>query len=239
MIDRPMKQKTIGILGGCSNVATGEYYKLINEISNAKLGAWDMAETLIVGMNFGNIEYFVRTADWIGLEEYMISKVDILIASGCAPIVCVSNTLHETFINIMKKFDVPFIHIAEPTGVAIGKAGLSKIILLGTKPIMNLAYMRNYYETQFNIQIIIPSEQEQDDINRIIFDELVRDQVIPSSKQRYLDIIDRLVKEEGAEGVILGCTEIFLLIKQEDRPALSVFNTTALHCEAIVNFGLK
>lgn len=238
MTSRPLKQKTIGILGGGSNIATGEYYKLINDISNSKLGGWDIAETIIVGMNFGNIEYFVRTADWTGLEEYMTSKVAALVASQCDLILCVSNTLHKPLANIIKTVDIPFIHIADPTGAAICRAGLSKIILLGTKPIMNLEYMRHYYENQFGIQIIVPSESEQDDVNRIIFDELVKDQVLDKSKQRYLNIVDRLVQEEGAEGVILGCTEIFLLIKQEDRPELPVFNTTALHCEAAVNFTL-
>jgi len=238
MTNKPLKQKTIGILGGCSNIATGEYYKLINEISNSKLGGWDMAETITVGMNFGNIEHFVRTDDWIGLEKYMARKVNVLVNSGCDVIVCVSNTLHKPLANIIKTVNVPFIHIAEPTGIAIGKAKLSKIILLGTNPIMNLEYMRDYYEGEFGLQIIVPNEQEQDDINCIIFNELVKGKVLDKSKQRFLNIINRLVQEGGGEGVILGCTEIFMLIKQQDRPELPVFNTTALHCEAVVNFAL-
>lgn len=237
-MERPLKQKTIGLLGGCSNVATGEYYKFINAEVNARQGGWDIAETLISGMNFGNIEAFVREGDWPSLEHYMRSHVDRLVAGGADVILCVSNTLHKPLEPIMAAGDVPFIHIADPTGQAIQKQGLSKVVLLGTMPVMQLAYLRERYADNFGLEILVPSLDEQKEIDRIIFDELVKFDINEGSRPKYLGIIDRLVRDQGAEGVILGCTEIFLLLRQEDRPNLLMFNTALLHCLAAVDFAL-
>lgn len=237
-IQRPLKQKTIGLLGGCSNVATGEYYKFINDEVNSRLGGWEIAETLISGMNFGNIEAFVRENAWGELETYMERHIDRLIAGGADVILCVSNTLHKPLAPILERRDISFIHIADPTGAAITAQGLNKIILLGTEPVMKLPYIREHYEEQFGLDIIVPNEVEQKDIDRIIFEELVKFDVRDSSRHRYLEIVERLVEEDGAEGVILGCTEIFTLLRQKDRPDLPMFDTAKLHCKAAVDFAL-
>jgi len=235
---RPLVQKTIGVLGGGSNVATAEYYRLLNQIANDRLGGWDIAETMIAGMNFGNIEAMVRDGDWTGLETYMGEKVDGLMVAGADVLICVSNTLHKPLLPIVARRTVPFIHIADPTGAAIKAAGLARVALFGTKATMALLENRRRYEEEFGLEIVVPDEREQDEIDRIIFDELTRDRILPASKARYLEIADRLAAEAGAEGLILGCTEIFLLIDQADRPALPMFNTTALHCQAAVEFAL-
>jgi len=234
-----LRQKTIGILGGASDVATAQYYKLLNKAANERLGGWDIAETLIAGMNFGNIEAFLRQGDWKALEAYMERKVAGLIAAGADLTICVSNTLHRPLAQIMaRRPNWRFLHIADPTGEAIQQGGLKRVALFGTKPTMAEAYMRNYFETNFDIQIIVPDDDEQSDIDRIIFDELVKDRIEPASKARYLSIADRMAREEGAEGLILGCTEIFLLISQADRVDLPMFNTTALHCDTATRFAL-
>ncbi len=238
MDKRPLKQKTIGVLGGCSNIATGEYYKFLNDEVNSRLGGWEIAETLISGMNFGNIEAFVRQADWEGLQRYMVSHIDRLVAGGADVIICASNTLHASLEPLMASRDVPFIHIADPTGQAIREQGLKKIILLGTRPVMQLAYLKDRFAERFGLEILVPELEEQNAIDRIIFDELVRFDIKDASRQVYLDIVDRIVREQGAEGVILGCTEIFLLLRQEDRPGLPMFNTAWLHCRAAVDFAL-
>jgi aspartate racemase len=238
MRTQPLKQKTIGILGGCSNVATAEYYKLLNAAANAELGGWDIAETLIAGMNFGNIEAFVRQDDWAALERYMTGKIDGLVAAGADLILCVSNTLHRAFVPIMEKRDVPFIHIAGPTGEAIKAAKLTRVALFGTKPVMAQDYLRAYYRERFAIDIVVPNEEEQTEIDAVIFDELVKNVVCATSKQQYLTIADRLARDEGAEGLIMGCTEFFLLIGQSDRPNFPMFNTTKLHCEAAIRMAL-
>lgn len=234
---KPLKQKTVGVLGGSSDQATAEYYRLLNAGVNRQLGGWHIAETLIAGMNFGNIEHYVRQGLWAECQDYMATKVDSLITGGADVIVCVSNTLHRCMEPIMAGRDISFIHIADPTGTAIQAAGLSRVALLGTKPVMATDHPRSRYETQFGLDIQVPTEEEQNDIDRIIFDELCRNTIKAESRERYLEIIDRMVAS-GSQGVILGCTEIFLLVNQADRPALPMFNTTELHVDAIVAFAL-
>ncbi len=236
---RPLEQFTIGILGGCSNVATGEYYKLINSAANQKLGGWDIAETLIVGMNFGNIEAFVRTEDWDGLTGYMNDRVRRLVAGGADILLCVSNTLHRYLEPIAASHKIDMIHIADPTGNAIREQELKRIALFGTRPVMEMNYIKDRYRDRFGLEIVIPNPQECEDIDRIIFDELVKSEVHESSRQRYLEIADRLVIDKGVEGVILGCTEIFLLLRQQDRVNLPMFNTAQLHCDAAVDRALE
>ena len=239
MTTRPLPQKTIGVLGGCSNVATGFCYEFLNEAVNKQLGGWDIAETLIAGMNFGNVEAFIRNDQWAELEAYMAGKIDGLIAGGADVIICASNTLHKPLETIMENHSVPFIHIVDPTAEAIKQQGLQKIALFGTKPVMEMAYLRERFEQKFDLTILVPTEKEQIEIDAIIFNELVKGKILPKSKTRYLEIADRLMVESGAEGLILGCTEIFLLIEQADRPSLPMFNTTKLHCDAAIAFALS
>lgn len=239
MTDRPLKQKTIGLLGGCSNVATGEYYRFLNEAVNIRLGGWEIAETLIAGMNFGNIEAFVRNDDWDGLEGYMKIKIDGLVAGGADIVLCVSNTLHRPLERLMATTPIPMIHIADPTGGAMQARGLSKVALFGTRPIMQMGYLKERFRDRFGIEAVAPKDNEQEDIDKIIFDELVKGTLKKASKARYLEIANRMQLEEGAEGLILGCTEIFLLIDQEDMPDFPMFNTAKLHCDAAVEFALE
>ncbi len=237
--DRPLNQKTIGLLGGCSNVATGEYYRFLNTAVNDKLGGWEIAETLIAGMNFGNIEAFVRNDDWDGLSTYMQGKIDNLVAGGADVILCVSNTLHRSLENLMISAPIPFIHIADPTGEAMKAQGVDKVALFGTRPVMQMDYLKKRFAQRFGVEAIAPSEKEQDDIDRIIFDELVKGELHDSSKHRYLKILDRMRRDDGVQGLILGCTEIFLLINQKDTPGFPMFNTAKLHCDAAVEFALS
>ncbi|WP_176085024.1 amino acid racemase [Martelella sp. HB161492] len=234
----PLMQKRIGILGGSSNVATAEYYQMINAGVNRRLGGWEIAETLIAGMNFGNIEAFIRDDDWPALSAYLEGNIDRLVAGGADFIICVSNTLHKAVGPLMQQRDCAFLHIADPTAAAIRAKGLTTVALLGTRTTMGERYMRDYYATQFGLDIVVPDDAEQADIDRIIFNELCLGRLETSSRMRYLEIVDRLARDAGAEGLILGCTEIFLLIDQSDRPDLPMFNTTALHCAAIVDKAL-
>lgn len=233
---RPLKQKTIGLLGGCSNVATEQYYRMLNAGVNARLGGWDIAETLIAGMNFGNIEAMVRADDWDGLTRYMRGKVEGLVAGGADVILCVSNTLHKPLEEITSA--VPLIHIADPVGEAMQQAGVARVALFGTLPVMRMEYLKARWRDRFGVTVISPTEAEQAEIDRIIFDELVKGVFRDTSKNRYLEIAARMRDEDGAEGLILGCTEIFLLIDQPDMPDFPMFNTASLHCDAAVRFAL-
>lgn len=236
---RPLKQKTIGLLGGCSNVATGQYYRMLNDGVNARLSGWEIAETLIAGMNFGNIEAMVREDNWDGLAHYMRGKVEGLIAGGADIILCVSNTLHKPLEVIMADMPVPMLHIADPTGAAIRDAGLKRVALFGTRPVMRMDYLKARWRERFGIEIVTPSDAEQDEIDRIIFNELVKGDFQDASRNRYVEIAERMRTEEKVEGLILGCTEIFLLIDQPDIPDLPMFNTASLHCDAAVRFALE
>lgn len=232
---RPLPQKTIGILGGMSNQATAEYYRLLNERLNARFGGWDNGEIVIVSVNFGNIEYFVRHDRWDEARAYLAGKIDRLEGAGADVVLCVSNTMHRVVEPVMAARATPFIHIADPTGAAIRRAGLRRIGLLGTMPVMRSEALRARYLERFGIDIIVPDDADKAIIDRIIFDELVRRDLRADSKREYLRIAAAL-RANGAQGLILGCTEIFLLIEQADLPDFAVFDTTALHVDAAVAF---
>ena len=238
-MERSAKQKVIGILGGCSNVSTVEYYKFINKGVNAQLKGSEIAETVIMGMNFGRLESFVRQGRWDAIESYMSQKVEALIRAGVDVVICTSNTLHRCMEPIMRQHKVDFIHIVDPTAQAIKRQGLSKVGLFGTRPVMEMDYLKSRYRQEHGLQVISPKASEILEINQIIFDELVKGLFKESSKKSYLEILDRLVQEEKVEGLILGCTEIFLLIDQKDRPSVPMFNTTKLHCDKVVEYALS
>jgi aspartate racemase len=235
---RPTKMKTIGILGGMSNQATSEYYRMINELVNQRLGGWEIAETLIQGVNFGNVEHYIRNGLWTEARSYIEAKAKGAELGGADMLICVSNTMHCVLDNIDKVVDIPFIHISDPTGQAIKHAGLSKVGILGTKPVMKANYIKNRFKQKFDIDIISPKEADQVSVDRIIFDELVRGKITAASKQTYIKVCENLLAQ-GAQGIILGCTEIFLLLKPEDFEQAPLFNTTELHAQAAVDLALS
>ncbi|WP_113154806.1 aspartate/glutamate racemase family protein [Nitratireductor sp. OM-1] len=235
---RPLSQKVIGILGGMSNQATGEYYRMLNERLNQEYGAWDNGEIVIVSVNFGNIEYFVRRNQWDEARAYLAEKIDRLERAGADVIGCVSNTMHRVVAPIMAGRTTPFIHIADSTGEVIQKAGITRVGLLGTIATMQSDELRAHLKERFGIEVLAPSDADQKVVDRIIFDELVRRDLRAASKAEYLRVAAAL-RAEGAQGVILGCTEIFLLIGQSDLPGFPVFDTTALHVGALASFALS
>lgn len=236
-LPRPLPQKTIGVLGGMSNQATMEYYRLLNAALNAHYGGWDNGEIVLVSVNFGNIEYMVRNQAWELASEYVAGKLDALEHAGADVIVCVSNTMHRTVEPLMAGRTTPFIHIADPTGEAIRCAGLTRVALLGTLPVMQSVDLAARFRDKFGIEVMAPGTEDAVEVDRVIFDELVRRELRAESKARYLEIISSL-RAAGAQGVILGCTEIFLLISQDDLPGFRVFDTTALHVDAVIEFVL-
>ena len=234
---RPRRLKTIGILGGMSDTATAEYYRLINQAVNARLGGWDIAETLIQGVNFGNIEHFIRHGLWDEAGEYLSLKAQGAERGGADVLICASNTLHRVSERFMRGLNIPFIHIADATGQAIRAAGLDKVGLLGTRSVMSSPYFPEYYSEKHGISVVTPDAEGRTRVDAIIFDELVRRVMNPESKAWFIETCHRL-RDRGAQGVILGCTEIFLLLGQDDLPGFPVFDTSALHVKAAVDFVL-
>ena len=234
---RPLPQKTIGVLGGMSDAATSDYYRLINARLNAHHGGWDNAEVVVVSVNFGNIQHFIRNGLWDDARAYLSEKVDRLEGAGVDVVICATNTMHRVVAPIMAERTTPFIHIVDPTGAAVRAAGLRRVGLLGTAATMRSAEMARRYADLFSVDVMVPSDADIAIVDRIVFDELVRRDIRAESKAEYLRVVDKL-RTAGAEGVVLGCTEIFLLIGQGDLPGFPVFDTTALHVEAAVAYAI-
>jgi len=227
-------QRTIGILGGMSNHATGEYYRLLNdqlaEVNNGNTG-----EIAIVSANYGNIEHFVFNDLWAEAEVYLAEKLDRLEAAKPDVVLCASNSMHLAFEPVVEKRHTPYIHIVDPTGHAIREAGLTRVGLLGTRFTMNSRKMHQRYLDLWGVEIIVPDEQDRDLIDHITLQELCHGVVSPESKGEALDVVADL-EARGAQGIILGCTELCLLLGPDDVPHLPTFDTTALHISAAVDF---
>jgi aspartate racemase len=232
--------KTIGIIGGVSWVSSIEYYRLLNEIVAEILGGLHSAKLLMYSIEFGEFseqERLAEKGDWNALNETIIDAAQRLKRGGADFIIIASNTINSRADLIQETVGLPVLNIADATGEKVKESGIKTVALLGTKYTMEQDFYRERLE-KYGLNVVVPNETERDIINTVIFDELCAGKFYNSSKQRYIQIINRLVDEEGAEGVILGCTEIPLLIKQEDV-SVPVFDTTAIHCEAAVEYALN
>jgi len=237
--DQP-EMKTIGIIGGVSWVSSIEYYRLLNEMVGEKLGGLHSAKLLMYSIEFGEFseqERLAEKGDWNALNKTIIDAAQRLKRGGADFIIIASNTINSRADYIQESVGLPVLHIADATGEKVNESGIKTVALLGTKYTMEQDFYRERLE-KYGLNVVIPNETERDIINTVIFDELCAGKFYNSSKEKYIQIINRLVDEEGAEGVILGCTEIPLLIKQEDV-TVPVFDTTAIHCEAAVEYALN
>lgn len=235
---RPVK--TIGIIGGVSWASSIEYYRIMNETVRDRLGGVNSAQILLFSIEFGEFSKQERMADkgdWTLMTQTMLDAAQRLKRGGADFIVIASNTLNSLAGTIEEKVGLPVLHIADATGEVVRKKGVRTVALLGTKYTMEQTFYRERLD-KHGIKVVIPDEKERDYINAVIFDELCANRIKKESKDGFKRIINRLQKEEGAEGVILGCTEIPLLIKQEDV-SIPVFDTTAIHSEAAVDYSLK
>ena len=212
-----------------SNVATVNYYKGINQRVNEIMGGYNIAEIIMHSVNFANIEAFVRGNQWDDSADYLIDKALKLEQAGADFILCVSNTMHRVAPQIEAAINVPFLHIAEPVVEAIESAKMHTVGLLGTLPIMEANYMRDYY-IKHGINVVVPTKADMILVDRIIFDELVKEVVTDISRQQYVRVA-RQLEAKGAQGIILGCTEIEMLLKPDDVLGLPLFDTTALHID--------
>jgi aspartate racemase len=234
------EMKTIGIIGGVSWVSSIEYYRLLNEMVAERLGGLHSAKLLMYSIEFGEFseqERLAEKGDWNALDRTIIDAAQRLKRGGADFIIIASNTINSRADHIQENVGLPVLHIADATGKKVNESGIVTVALLGTKYTMEQDFYRERLE-KYGLNVVIPNETEREIINEVIFDELCAGKFYNSSREKYIQIINRLVDEEGAEGVILGCTEIPLLIKQEDVSVL-VFDTTAIHCEAAVEYALN
>ena len=227
--------KTIGLIGGMSWESTVSYYQLINETIKEKLGGLHSAKILLYSVDFAEIERYQASGDWDKSAEVLSQIAQNLEQAGADFIVICTNTMHKVAPQIQKTISIPILHIAQATADALLENGIKKVGLLGTKYTMTQDF---YKEKLFEagLDVVIPDQAGVEEVNRIIYDELCLGQIKESSKQNYLSIIDDL-KKAGAEAVILGCTEIGLLVKQEDTD-VPLFDTTVIHAQKAAEFAV-
>ena len=228
--------RTLGLLGGMSWESSILYYRLVNEEVRDRLGGTHSAECVMWSYDFHEIESLQAAGDWPGAAARLAETARALQDAGAQLIVLCTNTMHEVAGEIEAAIDVPLIHIADATATAIRAAGIERVALLGTRYTMERDFYCGRLESAHGLDVLVPSAAERDDIHRIIYDELVLGVVDEDSRRRYEEIIDGLV-EQGAEGVILGCTEIELLVDPDDERWM-LFPTTKLHAIAAVDAAL-
>lgn len=227
--------KTLGIIGGMSWESTQSYYRLINQGIKEALGGLHSANILLHSLDLAPIATLQAQGSWDELSKIMVNSSKRLQAGGADGILIATNTMHKVADQVQTATNLPLIHIADATAVAIKQQGLTKIALLGT----NFTMTEDFYTKRLKsagLQVMIPDEAARTEVHRIIYDELCQGQLLDSSRQYYTQVINDLAAQ-GAQGVILGCTEIGLLINQEDSP-IPVFDTTAIHAAAAVEFLL-
>lgn len=224
--------KTIGLIGGMTPESTILYYRILNNLASGKFGAKHSCNILLESVDFGKVSKFQKENRWDLLNQMMRKAAINLENGGAKCILICANTMHLTIDFVKKAVKIPVLHIASATATEINEISLSKVALLGTKYTMEKTF---YTDMLFNngIETIIPNEEERDIIHDVIYEELAFGIIKEDSKQKYLAIIERLI-EEGAQGIILGCTEIPLLIEQNDV-SVPVFNTTEIHATTAFN----
>ncbi|MBR7710736.1 aspartate/glutamate racemase family protein [Microvirga sp. SRT01] len=228
--------RMIGLIGGMSWESSAEYYRLLNEGVRIRLGATASAHCLLWSFDFAEIEALQHAGDWSRLTERMVDAARRLEAAGADLLLICTNTMHRMAHDVQSSVSIPLIHIADPTAERIVAAGLQKVGLLGTAFTMEQDFYKGRLTERYGLEVIVPEEQDRATVHRIIYDELVTGRIESSSREAYRAVIRRLVGA-GAQAVILGCTEIMLLIGQEDSP-VPIFDTTDIHAAAALDHAL-
>ena len=230
------KLKKIGIIGGLSPESTIEYYKIITRTYNEIIGNSSFPNIIIESLDLEEFTNLMEENKLIEVLKFLTQAAENLISGGAEVIIMATNTPHIVFNKLEKNVPVPMLSIMDATGDAIARQGLKRIGLIGTKFTMNSSYYQDAF-VKYGIEIIVPSDEDKKIINEIIYKELTYHMIKEESREKYQKVIKNL-KKKGAEGVILGCTEIPLLINQEDC-TIPVFDTTTIHAKAILNYAMK
>ena len=227
--------KTIGLVGGMSWESSAHYYAIINRAVRDRLGGAHSARILLYSLDFGEIAKLQHDGDWSALTRRMMDAARRLEAAGADFILICTNTMHLMADEVAEAVAIPLLHVVDPAAKAIVEAGLQRVGLLGTAFTMERAFYRDRLALA-GLDVLVPDEADRREVHRVIYDELVAGKIEPASRQAYRDIIARLV-ERGAQAIVLGCTEIMLLVDQSDA-AVPLFDTTELHALAAVDQAL-
>ena len=229
--------KTIGLLGGMSWESSLEYYRLINQATKAKLGGLHSAKSIMFSVDFEEIEVLQHQEKWDELTEIMIEGAKRVERGGADLLVICTNTMHRMADAVQSAISIPLLHIADATAGEILRRRLKTIGLLGTKFTMEQDFYRGRLSEKFGLKVLIPGEVDREIVHKVIYHELCLGKTLDSSRREYIRIINTLV-QQGAEGIVLGCTEIPLLVKQEDV-AVPIFDTTAIHARYAVEVAVS
>ncbi|MBL0338778.1 MAG: aspartate/glutamate racemase family protein [Rhodospirillaceae bacterium] len=228
--------KTIGLIGGMSWESSAEYYRLINQQVKARLGGLHSAKILMFSLDFAEIEKLQSQGQWDQAGEILIDAAQRLEKGGADFLLLCTNTMHKLAGDIQQNISLPLLHIADATGLEIKKTTIKKIGLLGTKFTMEQDFYKGRLKDQFGFEVLIPDAADRQMVHDVIYRELCLGTIQSASKEKYKKIIHNLVNR-GVEGVILGCTEISLLINQKDS-SVPLFDTTKIHAAAAVDKAL-
>ncbi|HWE13054.1 MAG TPA: aspartate/glutamate racemase family protein [Solirubrobacteraceae bacterium] len=228
--------KRIGLLGGMSWESSAEYYRLVNEATRERLGGLHSADCVLRSVDFAEIEKMQRAGSWARAGRRLADEARLLSAAGAELLVLCTNTMHKVADAITSNLDIPLIHIADATAEAVQAAGLTCVGLLATAYTMEQDFYVGRLRERHGLGVVVPGERDRRLVHAIIYDELCRGVIKESSREAYRDVIGELV-ERGAEGILLGCTEIDLLIGPDDAE-VPVFDTTRLHAERAVELAL-
>jgi aspartate racemase len=228
--------KTIGMIGGMSWESSSEYYRIINETIKAKLGGLHSAKSVMYSVDFSEIEALQHQGNWDKATQLMIEAARHVEAGGADFVIICTNTMHKMADDVQKNIGIPLLHIADATAEVIKARGFRKIGLLGTKFTMEEDFYRGRLVEKHGLDVIIPQVDDRVIVHRVIYEELVLGHINPASRTEYQHIIERLI-EAGAQGIILGCTEIGMLVKDEDSRA-PLFDTTRIHAVKAVEYAL-
>jgi aspartate racemase len=229
--------KTIGLIGGMSWESSIEYYRIINETAKEKLGGLHSAKSLMVTVDFAEIEKLQHEDRWDEAAQILVKCAQDLERGGADCIVLCTNTMHKLADQIVENVNIPFLHIADATAEKIVTAGIKKIGLLGTRFTMEHDFYKGRLIQNFGLDVLVPNEADRNIVHRVIYEELVQGQIVDASRAEYRRIMESLIAQ-GTQGIILGCTEIELLVKQEDS-RVPLFPTTLIHAVAAVEYALK
>lgn len=228
--------KTIGLLGGMSWESTQTYYRLINEGVKARLGGLHSATLVLYSVDFAEIEALQHAGDWAATARILSDAALSVQNAGADFLVIGTNTMHKVAPEIEQAIDIPLLHIADATAKVLNRDGIHRVGLLGTRFTMEQAFYRDRLK-EAGIEVITPEEAQRDEIHRVIYEELCRGEIDPVSREAYLETVTSL-SERGAQAVILGCTEIGLLIRQADT-SVPLYDTTEIHAAQAVEQALR
>jgi len=231
-----MRQKVIGMLGGMSWESSAEYYRIVNQRVQERLGPTTSARCLLWSFDFAEMEALQHRDRWDDATTLMVDAARLLEVAGAQVLVICTNTMHLMAQGVEAATTIPLIHVADPTAERIRAVGFRRVGLLGTAFSMERPFYRQRLHDRHGLDVLVPQAEDRATVHRIIYEELVDGRVEPASREAYRRVIARLV-DRGAEGIILGCTESMLLVRPEDS-AVPLFDTTTLHAEAAVAMAL-